>query len=104
MKRIDKIFLLFLLFHFSFKVFAGGFCSHNKGQAMHKDFCSKVNEANCQAHGNICNWTEVDNPRKPVAKPAYYCIPKRGIESQEEECAEYGETLCRSHDNVCEWR
>lgn len=84
--------------------FAGGFCYHNKGQAMHEDFCSRVNEANCHAHGNICNWTEVDNPKKPIPKPAHHCLPKRGSESREEACAEYRETMCRVHTRVCEWR
>lgn len=100
-----KIFLIF----FSFLCFAdlslaGGFCLHNKGQAIHEDFCSRVNEENCKVHGNICNWIEVDEPKKPVAKPAYNCLPRHGNESLEEICMEYQETMCKVHTRLCEWR
>lgn len=96
--------ILFLFFLNSGELWSGGFCSHNKGQSIHADFCSRVNQENCLAHVNICNWTEVDEPRKKYPRPSHTCRPRRGAESLEEACAEYEETMCKAYSRLCEWK
>lgn len=100
---MKKMILFFLLLNPDFLI-AGGFCTHNKGKGDHADFCSRVNEENCQLHANICMWIEVDEPKKVIPLPKKYCLPKRGSESQEIFCSEYNKISCEVHPRLCEWR
>ena len=97
------IFIFFISLQIS-TVFANGFCNHNKGQAIHQEFCSAIIESECRAHSHICTWNKVDDTADRMYKPPGYCQQKRNLYTPEVLCNEYDETLCRVHHLFCEWK